>query len=277
MEYLHPSARKPETTLFHYTSQSGLLGIVRSKTIWATNIHYFNDVTEFYHAVQLAKREIRRQKKTTNATGATFLDWVNAELESLKETPIYVCSFSEDGDVLSQWRGYCPNGNGFSIGFEYSQLELPMGQQGFVLRQCIYEEGLKRTIIEGLVARAAHELMTFDAIIPDAWSSQWQVDWFVDVGACLKNSSFSEEREWRMISVKRPQFEPIHHREGKSMIIPYVEFKLAEKGENLKISKIIIGPTPHPELSKNSVISLLSSMKVECDDVQVSGIPYRAW
>lgn len=29
--------------LFHYTTLQGFLGIVSSKVIWATNIHYLND------------------------------------------------------------------------------------------------------------------------------------------------------------------------------------------------------------------------------------------
>jgi adenosylmethionine-8-amino-7-oxononanoate aminotransferase len=40
--------------LYHYTSQAGLLGIINSKVLWASNIFYLNDTTEFAYFVDLA-------------------------------------------------------------------------------------------------------------------------------------------------------------------------------------------------------------------------------
>lgn len=37
----------PPPILHHYTTQEGLLGIVESKSIWATNIYYLNDAAEY--------------------------------------------------------------------------------------------------------------------------------------------------------------------------------------------------------------------------------------
>jgi hypothetical protein len=42
---------------------------------------------------------------------------LSKEISSLKDAPVYIASFSEHKDVLSQWRGYCGKGNGYSIGF----------------------------------------------------------------------------------------------------------------------------------------------------------------
>jgi hypothetical protein len=39
-------------TLYHYTSVDGLLGILRSKRIWATDIRFLNDRSEFFHAME---------------------------------------------------------------------------------------------------------------------------------------------------------------------------------------------------------------------------------
>lgn len=39
----------------------------------------------------------------------------------------YVCCFSEDGDMLSQWRGYANDGHGFSIGFNSELFPCPTG------------------------------------------------------------------------------------------------------------------------------------------------------
>ena len=53
----------------------------------------------------------------------------------------FVASFSENGDQLSQWRAYCPKGNGFSIGFRYSDLSYLLKTTGFRLVKCIYGSG----------------------------------------------------------------------------------------------------------------------------------------
>jgi hypothetical protein len=44
----------PPKTLNHYTSANGFLGIISSKTLWLTNIHYLNDNQEFKLAVDVA-------------------------------------------------------------------------------------------------------------------------------------------------------------------------------------------------------------------------------
>ena len=36
----------PEGLLYHYTTQHGLLGILKQKCIWATHIRYLNDTSE---------------------------------------------------------------------------------------------------------------------------------------------------------------------------------------------------------------------------------------
>jgi hypothetical protein len=36
---------------YHYTSQRGLLGIIKEKKIWATNIRYLNDEREFDYGI----------------------------------------------------------------------------------------------------------------------------------------------------------------------------------------------------------------------------------
>jgi hypothetical protein len=60
------------------------------------------------------------------------------------------------------------------------------------------------------------------------------------------------------------------------MIILYVEGIFLDN-DKLPISKIIVGPTPHPELSRLSVQSLLKSESYEGVEVEVSNIPYRSW
>ena len=73
-------------------------------------------------------------------------------------------------------------------------------------------------------------------------------------------------------------FPYIKHRQGKSMLIPYIEFNFVEKNSkdtSFSIHKVIVGPAPHKELSKRSVISILSCNNVRHQEVKLSDIPYR--
>ena len=38
---------QPDGELYHYTSMRGLQGIVGGRSLWATNIEFFNDSNEF--------------------------------------------------------------------------------------------------------------------------------------------------------------------------------------------------------------------------------------
>lgn len=41
----------PHKTLFHYTTQNGLLGIIESKSLWLSDNQYMNDMTEYNHTI----------------------------------------------------------------------------------------------------------------------------------------------------------------------------------------------------------------------------------
>jgi hypothetical protein len=52
--------RSPPETLYHYTTQDGVLGIVRSGELWATNVQYMNDRREFFLALETAAERLKK-------------------------------------------------------------------------------------------------------------------------------------------------------------------------------------------------------------------------
>ena len=101
--------RTPPPILYHYTTQQGLLGIISDKEIWASHTQYLNDVREFRHALDLVKEEISAMKSeaATNELSRKCLTAMEESvLSGLESINVCVCSFSERGDVLSQWRAY---------------------------------------------------------------------------------------------------------------------------------------------------------------------------
>ena len=73
----------------------------------------------------------------------------------------------------------------------------------------------------------------------------------------LKDESFSEEREWRLISNPMARVDRIKSRPGLSMIIPYLPFPLKLGTQQMQVGRIVVGPSPHMELSIKSVKSFL--------------------
>ena len=283
--------------LYHYTTQSSLLGIMKDKSIRATNIFFLNDSLEFKYAADIVKEVIspafeslplRNRYALTGLFGGEtppddpgkepeyrkrdFLEGIYRVIDDFEWDEIYVSSFTEEGDQLSQWRGYCPGGNGFSIGLRTSELVNQMKQQDFILAKCIYERERQKEIIRNIINYAVNRL-------PEAQGSKGMISLISDTLRSLiptiptlKHESFHEEKEWRFISRRRAGSD-IEFRPGKSLIIPYrnVPLKISDV-----LSIIYIGPTPHRELAKKSVMQLINSIGLSCN-VEMSKTSYISW
>jgi hypothetical protein len=117
---------------YHYTSQAGLLGIFSSRTIWASAIQYLNDASEFAFARGVVGNAVSELEVLSKHQRAV----VEIAMRRFTEGGIVhhcATSFSEEPDLLSQWRAYCPATGGYSIGFT-SDAKLSHGWQPFSLR-----------------------------------------------------------------------------------------------------------------------------------------------
>jgi hypothetical protein len=54
----------------HYTSEHGLVGIVRSQSLWATDFSALNDTTEFAYAMSAILEEVVVVAREHNLLGA---------------------------------------------------------------------------------------------------------------------------------------------------------------------------------------------------------------
>jgi hypothetical protein len=210
----------------------------------------------------------------------TFLNTINDLLDFVEELQIFVCSFSEAGDQLSQWRGYCPNSYGFSIGFNYSQLKKHAELQKFMLKKCIYSKKQQRDIVNQYIEKYVASVLP--SLAEKSNIDKKAIEAFIIILRILptiKNKCFKEEKEWRLISSAFSSSkvkERMKFRAGKTAIIPYYEFELAGEGERLPIDSIIIGPTPNRDESLRSVKAVLKKQNIEKGiNVIRSEIPYR--
>lgn len=145
--------------VIHYTSASGLHGIVTSKTIWATHTSFLNDTEEvvgFFDRVLpiLLRPEFERHWKELEdlpslaqvgvlSEEKAFNHYLKRIVDAFKEAELrtqdhYVTSFcatnvpwiSEHG-LLSQWRGYGVDG-GYAIVFDSAGLESLLAAEGLI-------------------------------------------------------------------------------------------------------------------------------------------------
>jgi hypothetical protein len=121
----------PPEILYHYTTQSGLLGILKSDSLWATKIHYLNDASEYQLAFDLATDVLRRLSKGEKSTRKRRkVNCLLDNLTTIESMNVCVCSFSAQRDLLSQWRAYTGGNAGYSLGLRTACVTAQAKPQG---------------------------------------------------------------------------------------------------------------------------------------------------
>ncbi len=264
--------------------------MVAEKTLWATNIEYLNDTSEFKHGenviLETLKRWKRRQKSQFGDR-AKFFELIDNAPEFFNAADLFVISLTEKRDQLSQWRGYTQKNSGYSIGFDTDQLQtLGWAIDKMQLVKCLYDEKLQRSfadkLIHGCLERFEQRLsqsndkMTIRGLQPEIVELQV---FSTFVAASMKNAAFSEECEWRLLGLRRDPSK-LFFRSGTSSLIPYIQIKWRDADKNSDsnpIRSITVGPCPNPDLSTKAVNRLLASQELGGVTVHKSKIPYKSW
>ncbi len=268
--------------LFHYTDQNGLLGIINSRSFWASKITCLNDSSEYFLAFKIA-RSILEVLANDRKFDSVKVEYLLDELSSFQDN-IYVGSFSEKGDLLSQWRAYGSNSSGYALGFNCEKLVDVAKSQGFYLSKCIYDTNVQEGIIYDLILRQLES-----GNFPDPSTYGYHVETRVlsfppasnfwhdlsQIAPLIKDKGFQEEQEWRLISGKGIGYEDVNFRAGVSFIIPYFPLKLPAIKDI--ISSVTIGPTPHPNIAQETLSMLLFKENFSRLKLPISEVPFRFW
>ena len=266
----------PPETLFHYTNQAGLIGIISTSTMWATMIRYMNDAAEYQLAFEICRRQIKEVSEVLDR-GIEFSKVLENTLWAKERMNLCVASFSGLDDRLSQWRGYAGGSAGFCLGFEpqrLAELAAESKPTSFFLAPCIYDSTDQDEAVRDLVMIVLDHALQKEKLETKAYINI-QSD-FPRLAARIKNDAFHEEAEWRLISEDGVNSDCLRFRPGPSMIIPYSVIDLGANCDALR--SITVGPTAHPKLALEAVETLLMSKGIRHQvDVRMSKSPYRAW
>lgn len=142
--------------VWHYTNLAGLQGILSSGKIWATDVRFTRDKTEFIHARDIVDKYLR----TVKTVGAGFMFPVEELSKMLHkafdkgalsplENEIYIASFSAADDLKGQWVEFAENCRGVSIAFDLRNIRLPKELEVAVtFAPCVYNLREKELLVE---------------------------------------------------------------------------------------------------------------------------------
>lgn len=285
-------SQEPSGSLYHYTNQDGLLGIIKEREIWASHHQCLNDTQEFLHAKDLVIKVIDDHISNTDNSKIKLLKEMKSILNETKgneEVNLYVTSFSEESDSLSQWRAYGGQTAGFALGFNGAEIKRTLPQK-FNLVRCIYRPGEKHKIAEAIVAEVFGKLHSIELV--GITNQKMEIEVFSRTtlhafALVFKNQKFEDEKEWRIVS-RHPLMEGLPTdsdtdlqqfdcRAGKSMLIPYWKIKILNEHHTSLLQEIVIGPNPNMEQSVRSLKSFLISRNLRSVIVNESNVPYRNW
>ncbi|HEY5331777.1 MAG TPA: DUF2971 domain-containing protein [Acidobacteriaceae bacterium] len=272
---------RPSGCLYHYTGAAGVIGILESRDLWATDYRHLNDRQEYRLGARLLKEEIAASRLTEKQR-KTF-EWLAAETQS----GCFVLSFSERGDQLSQWRAYCPGGAGYALGFgqDSGLFSVQAKQHSFNLVRCEYDPGKQRQLCKYLVDSFIDGMATKQSWwpggdVPSRVKSfleryQWNLALALVMSA-LKHRGFKEEKEWRLVSqYPEEALYGVSFRPGRFGVTPYFTLPIAAKKGPVEFEKIVIGPTPNQAASRTALELLLSKYETSAKRINLSLTPLR--
>lgn len=269
-DYPRPSSGR----IYHYTDISSAISIIESQELWSSNIAFLNDFNELICAQNIMKNLVNEKNRVSSDEMArsVVLKLMN-DIDSGFLYATFVFSFCPDGDLLSQWRGY--GSSGVAIGFDVEQFGDLFSDT--MLVKVIYNAQTQMEIFDSLITSVSGWLLsikdnpTYEILEKDVMNTLRI--YFENIAAKMKNYTFREENEWRLVTRIEGATSPglLRYRVRGNAVVPYIEIKPTGK---LPIVDIILAPNSHPSVGP-SLQSLLWKKGYPSATVTRSLIPFR--
>lgn len=257
--------------LYHYTDVGAVRSVLESGFLWASDIRYLNDHSE-YRDGESKIQQIFEEKNAglSPANAEKIRQNFSSCLDSSKSSYTMICSLSQGEDLLSQWRGYCPRAGGYALEFTLEDQR----NFGAPLHQCVYDEKAKAEAGASLFDLAERVVVKRKGNKSKLFQTTWSNI------AKFKNAGFSEERELRLIIFMRANDPKVLFRTRDNLIVPYMHVELPYN----KLSAVWVGPCPNAELAVTSLKGFISSLALKpghyfashpAPEIKVSSITFR--
>ncbi len=308
----HSEQKHTPDIVYHYTTVDSMMKIVTSESMWATSISYLNDVSERDHYLGLVKQCIPTLLNSGKISNRAVFERLLEAKDFGFTTHPFVASFSRDSDSLPQWRSYCPNGNGVSIGFKVDCLKRAFVEPDpKVIGNLVKNPNVNFVPVEyvGINSSAMVDIDIINAVagatlLSEQMSSEHDgnsspadyLQVMLERRACfIKHNSFENEHEHRLLV--DGVYWNLHHlqfRATRSSLVPYVAVKIPRRHSSSPpvvnsaihmsplagrwdfIDRVVIGPTTNRELTIEAVRAFLRREGLHVR-VEHSSVPYRDW
>jgi hypothetical protein len=277
------TATPPPPTIYHYTGDAGLRGILETGQLWLTDVFSLNDPSELNHGFSLLLKAL--VKKAVSPDAKNFAQGL---VEFSKRGGIsqsanhFVCSFSESGDDLGQWRAYADNGRGYVLGFDTSELEIAFGkgdQQSYAQASPLAYDDAQLEDIHSQIVQKLFQLVSLPCS-----STAVQAEWYtfltlqaLNAGLYFKHEAYTNEREYRFLEAYPiDQAAPgVKIRYRPCSLIRYREFNWRQLAPGA-LKQIVIGPAADRQKADRFIRDCLRVFHSGAVKISRSNIPYRA-
>lgn len=255
--------------LYHYCSNQTFLSILETRQVWASELSLSNDHLEGRWIKAVFSR-CCTGKEVDSLNLGKLLNHLDSLISFAGAAGFCM---SEDGDLLSQWRGYADDGAGVSIGFsdEYLRLLCDSHQKeakfGISLQQVVYDLDQQMDAISPILHRILEQVEAgafrnqFGGLL--FWPSEEEkarysnalkklielMFFLVPSMYRMKNPAFKEEREWRLLSMiprgvtttDLGDLPKMDFRGARDRIVPFRRIEHRDVGKRA-IESVVLGP-----------------------------------
>lgn len=247
----------PPTELFHYTTSSGLIGMLQSQCFFATERSYLNDLRELHWGIEIIEKTLVTLKSKVSDE---LLFWFRLILDDKinDDMRIFIASFSEANENISQWQNYADNSRGYAVGFSGETLRLRAGfgelkpdelkemPKGYCyyyhLLPVIYDEARQKALVCEFV-KAADD---YGKILGESEEKKELLRSLIqfrikELLISFKAPGWKHEAEWRIVATlfQHDTEKRICFRETRYGITPFVKLNLSS-GDDLPACKLPI-------------------------------------
>lgn len=236
--------------IYHYCSVEAFRAIIQNKVLWMSSVYNLNDYKEIHWIKDKITKKINESQTKEN-----FLKYKAFEELYIKQLPnVFIASFSQGSDLLSQWRAYADDGFGVAIGFNLDYFKV---NNLISANEVLYDEEKQEKYIDEIFKPLDNISNDIDFT---SKGFQLLVQELVrkinQLSAKSKNQLFEEEQEVRLIHnpiiiddkdnekfIFKNNISDMKFRVAVGNLIPYFELSFSEKiGNTSAILEVVKGP-----------------------------------
>ena len=270
--------------IYHYTSSSGLLGILSSESLWFTDFSVLNDESEGNYIYSLVKDVLYSGEYSKE-----YISLVIQEINNFySKNKYFICSFSLNGDSLPMWNYYSKSSSKLGYNIQINAFDLFTSINKIIYENdylslnyydLIYDTNIQRETIKTVLDKYYILFLKNSKIeyIKEFLHSEIRLFRFI-----FKHPSFRHEEECRFILKVNEDYFDKHIGENDSLFkirvvddgifAPYTSMKFDCK--NL-ITQITISPIIKDSLKESSLLNLCKKHNLTKCTIKKSNIPLR--